>query len=357
MAKRNSWSNQGRFEGLNGLTSMVLALILSVSSITVAAQTVFEFEDPLEQTRAKIESGTPTVDVAPAAAAEAETARAAARIGPTEDVKGPITVFAERLGLPTVGLVGLGVLALLALVLGLMWLLGRRNSARMSQRADRELYAVSDGARGRRTLESGAKVTRNRKKFLDTTEEDEITARPSAAAKAAQIISGGETSQHADDDDDAYMLAYDAGSETSARPAAPADPDNPDTWQRPNLDRLKDSIRKDWKEGKEEQADPEADELRKEAEVFADLFGEEETPPAAAPVKLQAAAAAKSPALDMLDTYEQQQDPMSVSALQAAVEKTADVQPSARNTASSAKPDRADALRRIKALRESVKAS
>jgi hypothetical protein len=372
MAKRKSDSNQGQFERVNGRTSVVVALMLSITSTSVAAQSDFEFIDPLEEMRTKIESNSnvaaPIPKSPPPAPPEPSTLKTDA--GPTVDVKGPVTVFAERLGLPTAGLVGLGVLALLALVLGLMWLIGRRKSSKLSQRNDRELYAISDGARGRRTLESGAQVTRNRKKFLDTTEEAELNARPSAASKAAQIISGNEAADDGYGDD--YVNAFEPEQQQSEAGKTAMQADDPNTWRRPNLDRLKDSIRKDWAHKDDEEKDPEVEELRGEAKVFADLFGDDEAPSSAttataataatAAVATTAAAAtasaAQSPALDMLDTVGDEQEPMSVSTLQTAVEKSAGgLQNKAERVARDNAPDRADALRRIKALRESVRAS
>ena len=365
MAKRNGWSNQGRFDGKSGLISMGLAVFLSVSSVAVGAQTVFEFEDPLAQTREKIERANTDGTATPSPVFKSDQVSSTANLGPTTDVKGPITVFAERLGLTTAGLIGLCFLALLALGLGLMWLLGRREAKRVSQRTDRELYALSDGARGRRMLESGAKVTRNRKKFLDTTEEGELTSKPSAARKAAKILSTqpeeelelGQEDQI--DDDDAYMLAYEAAPDRSspAKPAAAADPGDPDTWKRPNLDRLKASIKDDWTSKDEKPLDPEAEELRKEAEVFADLFSDEKpAAPAGAVMAAEPATASKSPAMDMLDNGSEKDEPLPVASLHSAVEQMADVQ-ARKNTGRSDKPDRSDALRRIRALRESVKAS
>lgn len=365
--KRNSWSNQVRFEGTGSLICMCLAMFLSVSTVTVAAQTVFEFEDPLADARAKIERAASGEEATPApAVAEAVSSEPDASANERVEIKGPATVIAERLGLPTAGLFGLLALGILALLLGLMWLMGRRKAGATATRKDRELYAVADGTRARRTLESGAKVSRNRNAALDTSEtKAEIAstaaAAPTAAAQAARILSD----EPADDEpadtvvtEETYGAAPKA--EAARVAAEPTNPNDPATWQRPNLDRLKESIRDDWKTAKTEEPepepDPEKDALRAEAENFASLFGDDadmSKPEASKP----------SPVLDMLDnTYQADQDTMSIAGLRAAVEKSAGIKEqtdSAERTGASrrsAAPNRNDALRRIKALRESVKA-
>jgi len=362
MAKFNSWSNRGRFDGLSGVATMCFAVLLSVTSITVVAQTAFEFEDPLEEMRIQIESGQPAPAIAPAGISEPlETPK----YTPTADAKGPITVFAERLGLPTAGVVGLGALGLFGLLLGVMWLINRRKSVRSSKRKNSEIYAVSKGSRGRRTLESGAKVTRNRKELLDTTEQSEAGTELTSAQKAALILSDEEPDfdeymleeeiEAGADVNTAYAGAFGAAAAAAAGTAAftssEADADDPDTWKRPNLERLKASIKDDWS-AKEETVDPETAKLRSEAAVFADLFGED-TPPAAVQSK------AKSPVLDMLDTYEDEDNKggtLPFTSLQSAVAKAADTAP-IKQVDRGDQPSREDALRRIRALRDSVKAS
>jgi len=358
--KRNSWSNQVRFEGTGSLICMCLALFLSVSTVTVAAQTVFEFEDPLADARAKIERAASGEEATPApAVGEAVSSEPDASANERAEIKGPATVIAERLGLPTAGLFGLLALGILALLLGLMWLMGRRKAGATATRKDRELYAVADGTRARRTLESGAKVSRNRTAALDTSEtKAEIAstaaAAPTAAAQAARILS--------DEPSDTVVTEETYGAAPKAEAARvaaePTNPNDPATWQRPNLDRLKKSIRDDWKSSKTEEAEPEPEQsaLRAEAENFASLFGDEAD-------TAKPAGSKPSPVLDMLDTYEDDRDTMSVADLRAAVEKSTSASVDTGTVIRSeslprpTEPSRNDALRRIKALRESVKAS
>jgi len=358
-----NWSNRSRFDGLSSIVMICFTVFLSVASISVVAQTAFEFEDPLEEMRQKIERGDPSQVTSPASVATPpETNTASSQYTPSADVKGPITVFAERLGLPTAGVVGLGALGLFGALLGLMWLIARRKAVRHSKRKNSEIYAVSPGARGRRTLESGAYATRNRKAVLDTSEQPEGPAKLTSAQKAALILSDEEANF------DEFMLEEEAQSRGAAKAAVAAaatgvgatamaaandetHPDDPDTWKRPNLERLKASIRDDW-DGKEEPVDPETQKLRSEAKVFADLFGDDTPPEAPEPKQ-------KSPVLDMLNTYEDEGEAMPLSSLQSVVAKTA---PTAAPVAEEAtrttdESGRSDALRRIKALRESVKAS
>ena len=374
MAKFNSWSNQRRLDGMSGVTVMCAAIALSFVSISVVAQTAFEFEDPLEEVRTQIESdGSSTSAIPAGSSGQTDNWDAKAKFSPTAKAKGPVTVFAEKLGLPTAGVVGLGVLGLLGLLLGLVWLFMRRKSARSSKHKNSDLYAVSDGARGRRVLESGAKVTRNRKEFLDTTERATTKTHSTAAARAARILDN-EEDDYLDselEDQNEYVLDDEIVSGTGVKTAVAgtvgaaaaalgvakanateAVADDPETWKRPNLERLKASIRDDWNEKEETPVDPETAKLQSEAEVFADLFGDD-VPPSAMNTE-----GSKSSVLDMIDKYEDEEEEgaLPVSSLQAAVEKSANIEPAATEVRGDL-PSRDDALRRIRALRESVKAS
>lgn len=359
MVKRNDWSNQTRFSGLAGMLSMGFAVLLSVASVGVVAQTAFEFEDPLDEMRAKIERTTPA-DANGSGAATQNTDGWAATAEPGQRAqKDQSARLADRFGLPTAGLIGLGILGLLAALLGAMWFIGRRQAARTIKRKDRALYAVASGSRARRTLDSGARVTRNRKQSLDTTENSDA-AEPSAAAAAARILS------HDDEVDEsqlaaAYAAAPDSAADTEARQQPvdrPVDRKDPTTWKRPNLDRLKESIRGDWK-GDADAPSAEAEQaaeqspLRDDAKAFADLFGDDTSPD-------KTTRTAKSPVMDMLDTFEEDRDSIPVNALRDAVEKTTATRPTAPPATRPARPpqpSRSDAIRRIRALRDSVKAS
>lgn len=332
---------------------MCLAVFLSVASVTVAAQTTFDFEDPLDEIRAKIERTSP--DGVTGSAADLDGDTATNRTDQTNaanvaDASDPIASFAKRLGLPTAGLVGLGVLGLLALLLGLMWLINRRKAAKTISRKDRELYAVANGSRARRTLESGAKVSRNRKHSLDTDEAVAVAAAPSAASAAARILSDEPASAELEFVDEPAPAETVAANPVTSDPAV--NPDDPDTWKRPNLDRLKASIRDDWAGSKPAPAEPEPAPMQSEAEAFADLFGADDT-------ATHVAETQKSPVLDMLDTFETASEPKTVAELRAAAAESTEenlLSGETRAAARPALPSRSDAVRRIRALRESVKA-
>ncbi len=351
MAKFNSWSNQRRLDGMRGFAMTCAAFVLCIFSFSAVAQTAFEFEDPLEEMRIKVEKEGPKSLTAPAEASDPSgNWQARAKFTPTTKAKGPITIFAEQLGLSTAGVVGLGVLGLAGLLLGFIWLFTRRSSARSSKRKNSDLYAVADGARGRRMLESGAKVTRNRKEFLDTTEDSKTAVQSSIVSRAARLV------ENEEGDDNEYILDDEIVSRADTRVAetkvTQSLPDDPDTWKRPNLERLKASIRDDWSKKEEPPVNPEAAKLRSEAEVFADLFGDD-VPPSA--VKTDGP---KSSILEIIDNYEDGDDKGTspITSLQHAAEKSANIEP-ATNVVRDALPNRDDALRRIRALRESVKAS
>ncbi len=386
MAQRNGFSSRRNNDVKSGLMSAGLALAVAFTALPAGAQSDFEFEDPLAQMRAKIERAAPDTATVPTtgtvpkprpervrttASADAAAARAdaAARVDAIANSSGQTVLSSILLAI-------FGLLALAAIGLGVIWMLGRRKlSYGANNTKDRELYAVADGTRGRRSLQSGAIVTRNRQEHLDTSEEDDGYDDRGVAHRAAEMISDDEADFDYDDNrrDDAYTLEDEARPQTTYAAAAAevsrTNPDNPTTWKRPNLDRLKQSIRSDWKkkdEGIQDEAhqempeDPETEEMRSEAKVFADLFGEEPAPASKMTSAAQTAdaqtAAGQTPVLDMIDTYGDDEQGMPVAALQSAVAKAATVEPD-KAAARESTADRAQALRRIKALRESLKAS
>ena len=369
--KRHSWSNQTRFEGTGSLICMCLAVFLSVSTMTVAAQTAFEFEDPLADARAKIErttSGDTATDDkwAPRSVSSDVTGGSDEQTDARPEIKGPATVIAERLGVPTGALFVLLALAILGLLLGLRWWMGRRRTTPTTKRKDRDLYAVVDGSRARRSLESGAKISRNRSADLDTSETDvDIPEQPSVvptaaastvAAEAARILSDGP------DEPTEALVTETYGAEpkstakevvtaTAAVASAPVDPKDPSTWQRPNLDRLKESIRDDWKGSKIAEPEPEKPAAHAEEKGFASMY-------VSAAEREQTADTEFSSIFDTPEIDRDDDDAMSVSDLRAVVEKSAasDADTISERLRRPMAPSREDALRRIKALRESVKA-
>lgn len=355
MVKRNGLKNKSLFAGSRHWIAACLAVMMAGASVSVAAQTAFEFEDPLDDVRAQIEQRTGNTaegsDATPSAVQSASDWTAATATSAdnafdraSDAVKARASALGEQTGLSLNTILGIGLAALLALAAGLYWLLTRRKPAPRRTAKARDLYAVENGARGRRSLDSGAKVTRARKKALDTTEAGAV-ASGGAAAAAAKIIS--------DEPVDAVAAAYDDYPDTEepmahASDEAEADARDPSTWKRPNLDRLKASIRDDWKAESATAAEPAANEQRSDAETFAELFGDDDG---------QAMRAeAKTPVLDMLDTFDAPRDDMPISALREAVA----TQASGAAERVAERPDlpsRNDAVRRVKALRDSLRAS
>ena len=340
MFKRDDWSNRSRFAGLSSLAAPCLAIALCLISAGVVAQTTFDFEDPLEDMRRQIEAAQPQADPVANPESMTETARGqvaeavasaeAATDGVVAGAQNSAASLADHTGLTKNGLLGLLGLGLLALASLIAWLLFRRREPAPEQQES--IYA-GGGKRKRRVLDSGAHVVRRKKAPLDTSET------PEQAAEA-------ETAR-------AETLAAHTPAQTEG-PVAP-DPaetvvaDNPDTWRRPNLDRLKESIRADWK------GESANDEKRnafesEEAQAFAELFGDDE--PAPRP------AAQKPAVLDMLDTYDAEPEPLPVSELQQAVKAhTPQIEtPEMTRRARASLPSRSEALRRVRALRDSVKA-
>ena len=353
-----------------------LAAMLAMASSPALSQDTADFEDPLAQIRAQIEqveagktSGGAETDQAALASVASGNAEAA-----TPAVKDPLARISERLGLPVLGLVALAGLALLALLLGAMWFVTNIRNRRANKGGDRDLYAVDDGARGRRELPSGTMAKRQATHKVDSRD----VAAPTAAAAAAAIISqdDADADPYSDDlaQDDIRTEDFRTDAAASAQTSAEMDTDaaDPSSWRRPNLDRLKASIREDWQGGTDAPTDEAmeagsemaeeaaattatADEthtspLRAESESFADLFGADEPEPAAPDETVSFFS-------DGLGSSASSDRTM-FSDLRSTIEKTADITPSdALEKRRAELPSREDAMRRIKALRESVKAS
>jgi hypothetical protein len=218
---------KNRFQEYGGLLALFAGVSATVASITVVtAQTAFEFEDPLEDLREQL--GMPATDGAQGAGAGGQASAAADGAG----------------GMSSFGLFAIASAILLALVVALVWWLGRKRRARRhGSDSDHDLYVTEDDSPPRHVLESGSAVTRERSGRLDTREEiapsktsfstaAKATAATTAAASAAMILS--------DEVDPAEEKPLDADKQDSA------DRNDPDNWKKPNLDRLKDSIREEW---------------------------------------------------------------------------------------------------------------
>ena len=399
----NTRNKHGMGRRNSGARGICLAAMLAITAAPAVAQDISEFEDPLAEMRAKIEQ-VESGAAATLADATGDTAALASSVGAnsaastTPDVNDPLSRISERLGLPVLGLVALAGLALLALLLGLMWLVTRIRGRHAAKLVDRELYAVDDGARGRRELQSGVMAKRGKAASETKPTQVEKRAVPSAAAAAAAIIS--DDVDHEQDDYDlpeSEEPAKTTFGKVRKAEEAPVDTDatDPSSWRRPNLDRLKASIREDWQGDKDEQAERAAamaaagttaaagatvaaisavetsdleaqgaetasDEvrqpeeamspLRREAENFASLFGDDDPAPAVNDD-------AESYFSEGLGTPKGDDRTM-FSDLRSTIEKTADISPpEALEKRRAELPSRDDAMRRIRALRESVKAS
>jgi len=252
-------------------------------------------------------------------------------------------------------------LALLALLLGVMWLITRlRSRRRTSKKLDSDLYAVNQGARGRRDLESGTMAARKNTLKPETESKDTDVLKlgvPSAAAAAAAIISNDAAPAEEEYDltETEERAAYSAKADARIANEAPVDTDatDPSSWRRPNLDRLKASIRDDWQGDKEDKAakataaaaavaatgvaatttavseatndvtDTVAENtvspLHREAENFASLFGDDD----AAPTRLEDTESFFGGGM----SAPSREDRTMFSDLRSTIEKTADISP------------------------------
>lgn len=337
MFKRTDWTNQER-PRFGGLAGMVAACLLCLASVAVVAQTAFDFEDPLDDVRQQVERGpeqwapetvTPSAEPATPETAARETVDRA-RTGAQN--------LSERLGLPKNGLLGLAIGALLAVATLLGWSMYRRLKAE-DEVEDETVYATTLSPQRRRMLDSGAQARRKEQAEADeAADEDDIYEdEDRALADTSYFQRSNETRQEA---------AEDAADGPDAR--------DPGTWKRPNLDRLKESIRADWKAEKGEGTASQA--ARDEAEAFAELFGEDDPEPVQ---PRPARPEERSPVLDMLDSYEMPKDDATLADIrdESAKQTARSVTPDLERKLKAALPSRAEALRRVKALRESVKAS
>ena len=335
-----------RFEGLLGVAAVFASVFVAVASVTVvAAQTAFEFEDPLDDLREQL--GMPAVEGGQGAG----TAEQVAAVG--SDGSDAMSSF---------GLFAIAAAILLALIIGLVWWLGRkRRERRRAQDSDADVYTTDDYSPPRHVLESGSAVTRERSVRMDTREDASpskgalAVAAPTAAASAAMILS-----------DEADEVKDDVEEKTGRVDLAKSPSrDDPDSWDQPNLDRLKDSIREDWHgtaastaagaatattavvsskvdTAAEKVSDTSAamktdiDDFRSDSDTFDTMFGDD-----AAPIE-----------------HPSSNDPSFANQINdiATNDAAVDLDNAGLEGGSAHMPSRNDALKRIKALRESVKA-
>ena len=420
MARSNRGKLSSRFFRINELIALGFAGVLAVFSLTASAQEDFGFEDPLADTREKIERT--AVDAGRSTWSKTVTGNSAVdqlpgQYSPKIDVKGPITVFAERVNMPVSSILGLGLIGFVLVLFGPAWLLLSRRKSAPQKRRSSDLYAVSDGARARRVLESGASITRNRKNTLDTREYAEMAKRFSGAQQAsfeqdeakdafdefvldeeietppgrkhnppgilgalgtaAASLFPKDKTPHDDKSDDTVheTVPFDYTRAETTAPQAVYSQDDPAMWKRPNLERLKASIKNSWEEKEQAQMSPETAKLHNDAKAFAGLFAEDDTDkliPQTAHAGTQTVQSGTS-VLNVIDFYDQ--DPFAPNIVKTAVpgddKKAVSVDRIPGTAVTDKMPDqdltmpsendgitsRADALRRIRALRESVQAS
>lgn len=330
--KRDDWSNQSRFKGLATSLAPCLAIVLCLVSAGVVAQTTFDFEDPIDDIRSQIETTTAQSDPVRVPDNTSDSPRdpeagTPGTTGAAADVQAGDAPLADRFGMSKNGLLGLLGVGLLALGSLIAWLLFRKRKSAPGN-PEGTVYAQG-GVRKRRVLDSGAHVVRRKTSPLDTSETPEQAAEAEAARLAASEAEA-EAQESAGDEPSQAIVA-----------------DDPDTWRRPNLERLKASIRDDWKGGESNGADRKPAFESDEAQAYAELFGGDEPEPRESEQT--------STVLDMLDTYSSGQEPEQVDHLQEAGKSPVDTSEATRR-ARPPLPSRSEALRRVQALRDSVKA-
>lgn len=315
---------------------------------TAFAQSQPEFADPLEDLRIQIErndgaprdgaerSSSPVTTIAPGAATAGDTALGRTRdaaLARAEDtrrealgfwgkMKASVSEVAASLGLPTSGLFGLLALILAGLAMLIGWTLFKSKArSSLSDMEDDTLYADSSRASKRRSLGDVS-----------------ATAHPQEAAQSK--TSFAETMP--DDFEDIFLEEQKtvAASARTAKNEGPLDAADPATWRKPGLDRLRDSIRADWKADKAEKS-PRAKTANDDEGM--DFF-EQDAPVRAAAEPARRTMADVSDGWDDWDSQRESEDDV--------WGDRTDVKPD-----SPAPSEDDDALARIRALRESLRAS
>ena len=260
----------GRWSRRLGLTTLVCTVI----GTSVLAQTAFEFVDPLDDERTRIEKATdapetkaadrwkpsPRADDVPdenaanlltRARESANTGAAAAQQGATGfwgRIRAAMSEIADSIGLSTGGLLGLlgGMLAVIALLVGWTLFRGRRNAY---NDPDEDIYAPSKRSNTKRR-QPGDKLPAA---SMTARSSEREPIRESAATGFEETMPEDFDSIFAEenvdwDDDETDVRAETASSQNLARP----DARDTSTWRKPNLSRLRDSIKADWKADKED---------------------------------------------------------------------------------------------------------
>lgn len=274
------------------LAALAVAFGVFGGAIALHAQTTTDFIDPLEEVRQslmeKAQSGeskpsesAPSISNTPVPrqrGAEfiedplykaATEMRGAANNGAAQAEDAALSTWdrlrrvggeiATKLGIPSSWLLTgvAGFLAAIALLLGWV-LLGSKKRRADGDRSS--VYSRRRSAERRRVVDRDAPMRRQNDARHD--EEDFQDERiPPLRNHAAQAGFGGEAAQMAEPD------FGDLGEEADAEKSTSVPTRDPSTWRRPKLDRLRESIRRDWRAAKTSPEEP---------DVFADMLAEEE---------------------------------------------------------------------------------
>ena len=326
------------------------AVVCAFVSLSAIAQSTSEFIDPLEEQRIKVQTQQEAADrgetrqtPAPRAPAverrvEQNSPEAALRrlegnanSGPTflDKVRKALRDIAAQFGLTTGALAGLLTLALAGLAALIGWTLFRGKRRRVRDTAEQDIYNDGIGSNRRRMLGEGLPAAKT--DVYDDVDDNEIFE---------------ETMPQGFDDiyvEEARQTpAFGKRSKQAETPKS----NNPKEWKKPSLDRLKASIKADWAANKAEK--------KAAAEDDWDV-GDDNTPetsffnPGKAPVG-KTSDPADMPLTEVVDGWDDwdrnakpDDDVWGAPAESAAPEKTDE--------------PRDDALKRIRALRDSLRAS
>ena len=231
-------------------------LISSVLGFSVLAQSTSDFIDPLKDERVRIEKKVdapqpPAVErpeptrADPAEETNSANLLARARQGANSGaeaaqeratgfwagMKASVADLAAKMGLPTVGLLGLA-LAALALLVG--WTLFRGKGRRRGFETEDDVYARS-----------------SRDIFARRQPGDSRAASSSARTAPAAFQETMPDDFDAIFAEEAEETGFDDDRTKPVAASAAVDSSDASTWRKPNLDRLRDSIKADWKADKD----------------------------------------------------------------------------------------------------------
>ena len=229
------------------------AIICAALGISAFAQGQLDFIDPLDDERVRIEKTGKAPALSPEAIDKPAKPRAStgeqnpdllsrAREGATSGaaaaqekagglwsrMRAAVGDVAESLGLPTAGLLGLLGLLLAGIACLVGWTLFRGNRSSASSRSDGDIYQRDGRGRGRRKLGDMNPLTAKKKSDPEESFEETMP-------------------------EDFDTIFRDEAADAVSKPVPPKTMDS-GKWRKPNLDRLRESIRTDWKADKADTA-------------------------------------------------------------------------------------------------------